>query len=287
MFKILHPSPANDTGESSRKMVVMNTINLGVDQIEFYKEQGYLSIERLTTPEDVAMLRESYDRIFRERAGRNEGNQFDLAGTDEEGKEASLPQILNPGKYAPEMNKSLLLSNATRVAKQLFGEAATCTIGHAIFKPARVGPPTPWHQDAAYWSPDLDYPSTVSIWVPLQDTPVETGCMWFVPASHRSGDIWQHQSIGNDPRVHGLELHADEMHRTASAVACPLGAGGCTIHGGYTLHYTGPNISDVPRRALILSAGLPATRRSTPRELPWEKQKQTARAQRSAAASMK
>ncbi|NIP93962.1 MAG: phytanoyl-CoA dioxygenase family protein, partial [Akkermansiaceae bacterium] len=40
------------------------------------------------TPEDVAFLREIYDRLFAERRGREEGNQFDLAGTDEEGKEA-------------------------------------------------------------------------------------------------------------------------------------------------------------------------------------------------------
>src|SRR5262245_33160300 len=121
------------------------TFHLRPDQIEFFHCEGYLAIDQLTTPEDVAALRESYDRIFRERAGREEGMQFDLAGTDEEGKEAVLPQILNPSKYAPEMNDSLLLANATQLLRDLYGPDATCNIGHAIFKPPRIGAETPWH----------------------------------------------------------------------------------------------------------------------------------------------
>jgi len=245
------------------------------EQIEFFDREGYLAIESLTTPEDVAFLRESYDRIFAQQAGRGDGNQFDLAGTDEEGKAASLPQILGPAKYAPEMNDSLLLKNARALVKQLFGKDATCEIAHAILKPARVGSPTPWHQDAAYWGPNYDYNATISIWVPLQDTPIEMGCMQFIPGSHRTQEIWPHQHINNDPRIHGLELRPEELWRGENAVACPLKAGGATIHGGYALHYTSANRSNTPRRALILGGGLPATKRTTPRHLPWQAEEQS------------
>lgn len=87
------------------------TTRLTDEQRRHFEEEGYLAIDALTTQEEIAWLREVYDRIFRERAGREEGNQFDLAGTDEEGKEAALPQILNPAKYAPELNQSQLLAN--------------------------------------------------------------------------------------------------------------------------------------------------------------------------------
>jgi ectoine hydroxylase-related dioxygenase (phytanoyl-CoA dioxygenase family) len=260
------------------------TFHLAQDQIEFFHREGYLAIEALTSQEDVAALRESYDRIFTQRAGREEGNQFDLAGTDEEGKEAALPQILNPSKYAPEMNQSLLLANATQLCRDLFGAEATCHIAHAIFKPARTGAETPWHQDAAYWNPMQDYPHSISIWVPLQLATLENGCMQFVPRSHVSQDIWRHQTLGNDPRIHALELHPDERHHITNPVACPLPPGGATIHGGYALHYTAPNRSEIPRRALILVGGLPAVARATPRENPWETSKQTARLQRAKAA---
>jgi ectoine hydroxylase-related dioxygenase (phytanoyl-CoA dioxygenase family) len=245
-------------------------LTLSQEQIAFFRREGYLSIDKLTTDEDVAKLRVSYDRIFAQQAGRDEGNQFDLAGTDEEGKKAQLPQILNPAKYAPEMNDSLLLANANAVAKQLFGPDAKVGFGHAILKPAGSPAPTPWHQDAAYWSPDFDHDRQISIWVPLQDTPVEMGCMQFVPRSHEGLNIVRHQHINNDPRIHGLELHESEMHRVKDVAVCPLQAGGCTIHGGYALHYTSPNQSDTPRRALIIMGGLPPTKRATPRDLPWQ-----------------
>ena len=71
-------------------------------EISFFHENGYLKIPRLTTDEDVALLRSSYDRIFAEHAGRELGDHFDLAGTDQEEGKESLPQILHPARYAPE-----------------------------------------------------------------------------------------------------------------------------------------------------------------------------------------
>lgn len=245
------------------------------EQIAMYRREGYLKIEQLTDAQDVAALRESYDRIFAQQAGRAEGNQFDLAGTDEEGKPAALPQILNPAKYAPEMNESRLLKNANVMIRQLLGPEAKVSIAHAILKPAGSPAPTPWHQDAAYWSVDYDHPNSVSIWVPLQDTPVEMGCMQFVPRSHESMDIIRHRHINDDPRIHGLEVHPDAMHHVRNVVVCPLKAGGATVHGGYALHYTSPNQSSTPRRALILMGGLPPIKRATPRDLPWQREEQS------------
>src|SRR5207249_3729848 len=102
------------------------------------------------------------------------------------------------------------------------------------------------------------YPFTLSIWVPLQEATQENGCMQFVPRSHESREIWRHQSVNNDPRIHALELHSSELHRVKDIVVCPLTAGGATVHGAYTLHYTAPNRSEIPRRALILGGGLTA-----------------------------
>ena len=260
-------------------------IALTEEQITFFLSMGYLAIPRLTDDEDVAFLRRSYDRIFSERAGRELGDQFDLAGTDEEEGKQTLPQILHPAKYAPEMNESRLLENTKRVARQLLGPEATCEFAHAIFKPAGFGAETPWHQDAAYWDPDMLY-QAISIWVPLQEATEENGCMQFVPESHKL-DVVRHRSINNDPRIHGLELHPDVSELARQFVSCPLPAGGATFHGPYTLHHTGPNRSQTPRRALILNAGLPPSKRPIALRFPWMEEKTTAREARMRAAKEK
>ena len=263
------------------------TVSLTQGQIDFYHSEGYLAIDSLTSLEEVAQLREIYDRLFASKAGREEGNEFDLAGTDEEGKQAALPQILNPARYAPELNESQLLVNARHVMQQLWNsKEATCGFAHAIFKPKKIGAETPWHQDAAYWGGDW-IARTISIWVPLQEATLDNGCMQFVPRSQVSGDIRAHRSINNDPRVHGLELLPSEMHHVKNPVACPLPPGGATFHAGYMLHYTRPNISDIDRRAMILMGGLPGIKRDIPVPQPWMQEKKTARNERARIAAEK
>ncbi len=256
---------------------------LSDDQVAFFRREGYLAIDQLTDAEDVAFLRVAYDRLFAEQAGRDEGNEFDLAGPDEDGGAKALPQILNPARYAPEMLESRLLKNATIAVRQLLGEEAHCGIAHAILKPARHGAATPWHQDASYWNPAF-ISRNISIWVPLQEATLENGCMHFVPHSHEL-DVVRHQSINNDPRIHGLELHPDERHLVKDAVARPLPPGGATFHGGYMLHFAPPNRSDQPRRALILNGSVPPVPRETPRTFPWLEGRKTPRQERAERAS--
>ncbi len=255
--------------------MIQPTVKLTNEQIAFYHREGYLAIDAITTPEEVAWLREIYDRLFAQRAGRAEGNQFDLAGTDEEGAEASLPQILRPDKYAPELARSLCRVNALAITKQLLGATAEYHGEHAIFKPALHGAETPWHQDEAYWDPDLEY-NEISVWIPLQEATPENGCMYFVPRSHLL-EVMPHHPINYDPRIHGLEI--DQID-AAQAVACPLPPGGATFHGPRTLHYTPPNRSAIPRRAYILGFGTPAQKCATPRDFYWNRQKTTAREER-------
>lgn len=254
----------------------MKTPNLKLtpEQIEFFHREGYLALPAITTPEEVAQLCGIYDHLFEIKAGRDQGDHLDLTShDDDETQEPTLPQIMNPSKYAPALKDTQLHANAEAIAKQLFGEQTVFRFDHAIRKPAHTGSATPWHQDEAYSSPINDY-NEVSIWIPLQEATRQNGCMWFVPGSHRSG-IFPHHPIGNDPRVIGLEVdNPDAMSK--GAVACELPAGGATIHHCKTLHYTGPNVSAGPRRAYILGFGAPPIPLDEPRNFHWLEQQQTA-----------
>ncbi len=251
-------------------------------QIAFFRREGYLAIPAITTLEEVERLIGVYDHLFAIKAGREEGNQYDLAGTDEDDKEAAVPQIVLPSKYAPELANILYWANARAIAEQLLGPEVEMQSDHAILKPPGSGSPTPWHQDEAYWRPDLEH-NSITIWMPLQEATLENGCMHFIPGSFAL-EILPHHSIGHNPRVHGLE--ADSVNST-QAVACPLLAGGATIHHCRTLHYTGPNLTDKPRRAYILNFAAPAKKREAARDFPWQAIRQTARDERRRKAGVK
>jgi ectoine hydroxylase-related dioxygenase (phytanoyl-CoA dioxygenase family) len=257
------------------------TLTLTADQIAFFQREGFLTIPAITTAEEVEKLRGIYDHLFDIKAGRQEGNHLDLSTPDEDDQAAALPQILNPAKYAPELLNTVFRANALAIARQLLGPEADFRGEHAIRKPPRTGAETPWHQDEAYWQPELEY-NDLSIWIPLQEATLENGCMQFVPGSHTQ-EVLPHHSIGHDPRIVGLEADGAEA-LAAKAVACPIPPGGATVHHCRTLHYTGPNRSDGPRRAYILGFGTPPKSRPVARDFYWLVQQQTKWQERVAAA---
>jgi ectoine hydroxylase-related dioxygenase (phytanoyl-CoA dioxygenase family) len=258
------------------------SLKLTQDQIDRYQEQGFLAIDAITTPEEVERVSAIIDRLFEERAGRETGDQFDLGGTDDEGRPADLPQILNPSRYAPELAETRMRANAVSVVRQILGPEANVLFEHAILKPGARGAPTPWHQDEAYGQEDKEI-DLISVWVPLQDTSVEMGCMQFIPGTHE-WEVQPHHPINHDPRIHGLEIDTVDA---SQAVACPLPAGGATLHGSRTLHYAGPNTTGRDRRSYIMMIAKPVRDRKEPRDFYWIRQQQTARMKRAAEAAGK
>jgi len=247
-------------------------VTLSRADIAFFHREGYLAIDRLIDDEEVAQLRAIYDDLFERQAGREDGMHLDLASSDEEGKAPLLPQILQPSRYAPELQDCSFRRTAECVARQLFGDAVAMRGEHMIYKPAHSGAATPWHQDQAYHDPRYRY-RNVNFWLPLQEATEANGCMHFVPRSHRL-DVLPHHSIDDNPQIHGIEV--DEAERVcADSVACPLRAGGASLHHSYTLHYAGRNRSAVPRRAYILVFQLPPELRDEPLDMPWMRQRDT------------
>ena len=240
-------------------------------QIEFYRQQGFLSIPVLTTPEEVAKVKSTLEELFQTRRGANEGAYTDLIESADHTDAITAPQILNPANYAPSLRKTKCFENALNIAKQLLGEEAYCFFDHAILKRPEVGVPTPWHQDEAFRDPRFEY-NELTVWVPLQDVRAENGCMRFIPRSHQTG-ILGHDSPNHDVASTALEC-VGSFDKTA-AVACPLPAGGCTIHHPRTLHGTGPNLSDRPRLAYIMVFSLPPKLTNKGRSFEWLDQKNT------------
>jgi ectoine hydroxylase-related dioxygenase (phytanoyl-CoA dioxygenase family) len=240
-------------------------------QIQFFRDNGYLRLEALTTQQEVLEIRAALQQLFEKRAGEKEGAFADLVAGADHPNIMSSPQILNPVNYVPKLHQMQCFKNALGVAKQLLGDEARCFFDLSILKKPKGGAATPWHQDEAFRDPNFEY-NELTIWVALQAVSAETGCLQFVPGSHK-GPILQHHSPNNDPTSQALDC--SELVDASTAVACSLQPGGCTIHNPRTLHGTAPNVSAVPRFAYIMTFGLTPTPRSETREFPWRNEKET------------
>jgi hypothetical protein len=247
------------------------------EQLEQWHRDGYLALDRVTSPEDVAGIRATIQNLFQTKAGFNEGAQFNLVGKDDGDPNApNISQIVGPRHYAAQLRKTEFFRNASALALQLLGPDGRYLGDHTLDKPALVGPATPWHQDEAFRNPEFDY-NELSVWMPLQAVNDLNGCMQFIPGTNH-GDILPHRSFMNDKRIHSLECY--EGFDPGSAVVCPLPAGGCTIHSGHTLHSAGPNRSEASRYAYVLVFGIPPVPAKKPRSFPWLDGKSTGRLER-------
>lgn len=254
----------------------MGSFELSSFQTAFFKEQGYLRLDQVVEPHEVETLKALLQTLFSSGAGYEEGAQFDLVGSSEDETQPKLPQIINPSNYARDLLRTSFFKTGSEIAQQLLGPHARFSDDHVLMKPAITGAATPWHQDEAFRDPRYET-REISIWLALQPVDRRNGCMEFIPGSNL-GDVLPHRSPNGDSSVHALECVGG--FDAAAAVPCPLPAGGCTIHSGRTLHFAGPNTSNLPRYAYVLIFNLPPLPARQSREFPWLADRQTQHAER-------
>jgi ectoine hydroxylase-related dioxygenase (phytanoyl-CoA dioxygenase family) len=253
-------------------MIKGRNVVLTEDQTRFFEVNGFASFDQIGSRDETLKIRSILTELFRKRAGENEGALFDTLATDTSPTVQKSLQITNPMNYSAELRKLNFIRSAHIIAKQILGDGAKLTGDFVILKPAKLGLGTPWHQDEAYRDPRFDY-HEMTLWMSLQEVAPNSGCMNFIPGSHRKG-IYEHRSPGNNVHVHALECCQDLSDM--SVVSCPLTAGGGTIHHGRTLHCTSANLSPVPRYAYILVFHIPPTLAREHREFSWLVEKKSA-----------
>jgi Phytanoyl-CoA dioxygenase (PhyH) len=235
------------------------------EDVEFFAENGFLAVERITTDEELAWLTELYEFIFAPENAGEPGAPVDRTNGPGEDAPANLTQAFMPEMRFPEILQTTYIHNARRYAAALLQidiDELSCW-GHMIRK-LPGGRDAPWHQDEAYWDPELDYVA-LGCWLPLHEVTVEMGAMQFIPGSHRRG-VLHHNHQNNDPVLHILV--ADDVD-PSTAVACPLPAGGATFHHRRTLHYTAPNTTGRPRLAFPVEFQLAPKPRDEVPSWPW------------------
>jgi ectoine hydroxylase-related dioxygenase (phytanoyl-CoA dioxygenase family) len=221
---------------------------LGEEKVRAFRELGFTSTQRITTDEEIASLREFYDDIF-ERPSEHGVRSSDRSPG---GKEGGLFQIHSAERKYPFLLETTFFRNARRAAAQLLGVEPEQVTGynHMLYKPANHGSVTPWHQDEEGWC--LGTPARMFVaralncWMPLDEATVESGCMQFIPRSFLREGHYPHTDRGDGTAVR-IAHDFDE----SQAVAMPVPAGGATFHHCRTLHYSGPNTTDHPRRAMV------------------------------------
>ena len=223
-------------------------------QLQLLERDGFVAFDALVSAAVVGELRDAYDQILSRQIAA-EGDRW-LGDVTR--------QIILPSKAHPTFASNAARDATRDIARVVFdGAGPVFAFDQLLFKPPGHPAETPWHQDMAYakmpFSPK-GYPCRgrriLQFWIALDAADVENGCMHFIPGRHHE-PLLQHYVVSgredSDGRLLGI-VDAAATLDLSSAVACPLPAGGATVHLAGTPHYTPPNrSSDRPRRAYIVN----------------------------------
>ena len=135
------------------------------------------------------------------------------------------------------------------MVEQLIGPDLALWNSSLFSKPALDGQRTPWHQDGQYWP--IRPLATCSVWIALDDSTPETGCLRVIPGSHHERRLRTHQSLEAADVTLNQELDPGE-YDAAHAEDIVLEAGQMSLHDVYLLHGSEANRSPRPRRGMTL-----------------------------------
>lgn len=145
----------------------------------------------------------------------------------------SYPDRLLPSFDALIRHPKLLAAASTALGPDLMVWSASLFV-----KEARSPKIVSWHQDLTYWG--LDDVQETTCWVAVSEASEDSGCMKFVPGSHRKR-IVPHVDTFSDNNLlsRGQEIAVDV--KDEDAVPAPLKAGQASMHHGHLFHASGPN----------------------------------------------
>jgi phytanoyl-CoA hydroxylase len=149
------------------------------------------------------------------------------------------------------------------IAERFVGPDIALFASHYICKPPFSGEPVLWHQDGAYWP--LDPMEVVTLWLAIDRSNEQNGCMRVIPGSHRQQlhDLRPNTDVEN---VLGSESAVDVDE--SEAVNLILEPGDVEVHHPNILHASAANTSSNRRCGLTIRY-IPTSTRITTDEQPF------------------
>lgn len=220
------------------------TAEVDDQQILRFWERGYMVVDQLLAPEEVAAALSGVDDIVQGRitGPRVQYMKNALWSTPEE-REMATRKLHKFVDFSPALHHACFHPQALDVLGRLFGEPAKFLEDQAILKPpsADAGLEKPWHQDMAYGNLSQSK-MVIGIWIALDEATLENGCMHVIPGTHSDGPV-PHFAI-RDWQI------CDAHVAVERDIAVPLKPGGALFFAGLLHHGTPPNFSKSRRRAL-------------------------------------
>ncbi len=225
------------------------------EEIKRYRQCGYYISKKIFSPEELDAAIAASERYYEGLQGREialpNGRTYSLAWHPGDG-----PDRLRKNDFStlvvPELDALLRKPILGLIAALLCGEDVRLWHDQLLYKPPSndtapqsVG----WHTDYGYWR-TCSAEDMLTAWVPFTDMDESIGSITFVEGSLH----WPENNHLNffSPDLDGLEKQFNSGGAPVVKVPALLERGQVTFHHCKTIHGSGPNYTQQPRRSIAL-----------------------------------
>ena len=209
-------------------------------QIEKFRRDGYVKLKHVLSPEVI----DYYGKEITREVMRLSDQSKPMA--ERTTYEKAFLQIMNIWTKSDKVMEFVFSRRLARIAAELMGvRGVRLYHDQALYKEPGGGI-TPWHADQYYWP--LSNEHTVTVWIPLQATPLELGPLAFSVGSQRF-QLGRDLEISDESETK-LQRSLKDHNYPLDEAAFDLGE--VSYHYGWTFHRAAPNTSDRARAVMTV-----------------------------------
>jgi ectoine hydroxylase-related dioxygenase (phytanoyl-CoA dioxygenase family) len=229
----------------------LEQFSLSKEQIDFFNENGYLAGVKMLDEEQIERLRNELSELADiNHPGHHLFYEFHSNESTDPG--TILFHALGAWRITYGFHDVLWNPRFLVAASQLLGNKPVRFWHDQLFwKPPKKGGVVAWHQDYSYWTRTKPI-AHLTCWCGLDDSTKENGCLQYIGGSHRWGLLPKPVIAGE---LQGIKdfLTEEQKKQFENPQYAEVKAGEAIFHHSLTLHGSGENKSDKPRRAFVIN----------------------------------
>lgn len=179
--------------------------------------------------------------------------RFDALKNCFEGILADLPATVRPESMDvphfmhPRLFEWAFAAEVLDLVAPILGPDLALFSTHFICKPRGNGKRVPWHEDSAYWRGQIDPMEVCTVWLALDPSRRENGCMKVLPRTHNTGRAGFSDYAPVDGAKNVFTTEVIPEHRNGNEVFVELEPNHCSLHDARIIHGSEPNTSSLRR----------------------------------------
>ena len=214
-------------------------------QIESFWSNGYLLCDGFLDAPEIEHLKDCYMQTINRLTA--EGVLENVQSGEDSDDDYQVYQIRTAHLQHPAFRMLINDSRLLDMVECLIGPDIRLIHYLGFFKPAASGGEVGWHQDNHYFNVEGD--RTVTVWLALDDTTIDNGCMWYLPGGHKTA--LPHNQLWDTSEKKGFYFSINEIDEEG-AIPAELMSGGLAIHHCLMPHKSLKNNTKYPRRGIAM-----------------------------------